>query len=225
MERAVKDMRNRRFLLRRFKNEWDAAQKSVELDGRRARRREVIKATGVALGLTILGMAAVCGILVVGAVAPNVFSAFGRFGRHRRYFSRDDFEKKLNHFKRRGYVAVVEHGDSSKEIRLTKLGEDQLVRRAFGNFKVLTREKWDGRWRIVIFDVLEKHRWARDGLRKCLKNMGFCQFQKSVFAYPYPCREEIEFLRRLYDLGGHLRYIETDMISFDEDLKKFFGLL
>ncbi len=224
VKRAVKNRENRRFIVEHLKREWEEAERLVERDARKLRRRETLKETGTVLGLTILGMAAVCGILIVGAVAPNIFSAFGRLGKHRRYFHRKDFENKITYFKRRGYVSVVKTEDETREVRLTKLGQEQLAKRAFWGLKVLRPEKWDGIWRLVFFDVPEGDKWARDGLRRCLKNMGFCPLQKSTFVFPYPCREEIEFLRRLYDLGGHLRYVETRVINFDDDLKEFFGL-
>lgn len=41
---------------------------------------------------------------------------------------------------------------------------------------------WDGIWRIVIFDIPEKHARVRDKLRRRLKEWGFNQWQKSVWA-------------------------------------------
>jgi phenylacetic acid degradation operon negative regulatory protein len=45
----------------------------------------------------------------------------------------------------------------------------------------LKNKKWDGRWRLVIFDISEKHRVVRDTLRKTLKLSGFLPIQKSVW--------------------------------------------
>jgi len=50
--------------------------------------------------------------------------------------------------------------------------------------------KWDGIWRIIVFDVPEKLRGKRDLLRKELINFGFRQLQKSVWAYPHPLPKE-----------------------------------
>jgi len=54
--------------------------------------------------------------------------------------------------------------------------------------------QWDRKWRIVFFDIPEKHRRARDALREKLKEIGFREFQQSVFIQPYPCTDEINFL-------------------------------
>ena len=46
------------------------------------------------------------------------------------------------------------------------------------------REKWDGTWLQVIFDVSEKKRIVRDQLRGRLRKAGFRQWQRSVWLRP-----------------------------------------
>jgi len=225
IKRATGLQENRRFLLEHFKKEWEEIEKTIERDRRKQKLYETTKAAGTALGFIILGLAAVGGVLIIGAVAPNIFSAFGRFGRVRRYFDRKDFQKKINYFKQRRYIDVTKKGeDDLMKIRLTELGRTRLMKYVLGNLKIILPEKWDGVWRIVIFDIPEWNKWAREGLRQSLKRMGFYPLQKSTFVFPYPCREEIDFLKRLYGVGDHLRLIETSTISFDDDLRAFFGL-
>jgi len=84
--------------------------------------------------------------------------------------------------------------------------------------------EWDGIWRVVIFDIPERYKWAREGIREALKRGGFYPLQKSTFVSPYPCRGEIEFLERIYNIRGYLRFIETHALSADDDIKDFFGL-
>jgi hypothetical protein len=54
--------------------------------------------------------------------------------------------------------------------------------------------------------------------------MGFYQLQKSAFVFPYPCREEVEFLGRLYDRNDYIRFIETGALSYDADLREYLSL-
>lgn len=42
-------------------------------------------------------------------------------------------------------------------------------------------KKWDGKWRIVIFDIPEEKRVIRNLFRRNLKKWGFKQLQKSVW--------------------------------------------
>ena len=45
--------------------------------------------------------------------------------------------------------------------------------------------KWDGKWRVVIFDVPEKRAQARKYLRNYLKSLGFGMVQRSIWITPY----------------------------------------
>lgn len=60
-------------------------------------------------------------------------------------------------------------------IKLTNLGKDILDDWKFDD------SKWDGKYRIVLFDIPEKHKVVRDLLRRKLKNWKFEQWQKSVW--------------------------------------------
>ena len=88
--------------------------------------------------------------------------------------------------------------------------------------KIKRPSRWDGIWRIVIFDIPDRHKWARDTLRKQLKVMGFYQMQKSVFVSAFPCEEELKFLSSLLNVGGYLRIIMASTISDENDLREFF---
>ena len=56
----------------------------------------------------------------------------------------------------------------------------------------------DGEWRIVIFDIPEKFKKAREALRMKLKELGFLELQKSVFIFPYECEDEINFIVEVF---------------------------
>lgn len=65
----------------------------------------------------------------------------------------------------------------------------------------LQKKKWDGKWRLVIFDIEEKLRKVRNNLRRKLKELGFGMWQKSIYISPHPVMREMnEYLnqRRLY---------------------------
>lgn len=215
---------NRAFLLAHLKKEWETMGSAIERSRRKQKLSDIAQKTGTALGFIILGMAAVCGVLFVGAVAPKIFSVFSRSGKHRRYFDKNDFEKQVRYFRRRGYLEVVKDDEGGMELQLTALGHEQVVRRVLGELRIAPQEHWDGLWRMVMFDIPERNKWAREGIRDSLKRMGFYQLQKSVFVFPYPCREEIDFLRKLYDIGNAVRFTETAVLAADADIKAFFSL-
>ena len=85
-------------------------------------------------------------------------------------------------------------------------------------------KKWDRKWRIVFFDISEKNKRIREGVRRRLHFMGLHQLQDSVFISPFPLREEIEILSCMMDIHNCIRVIETDDIGDDIEFKKLFNL-
>lgn len=94
-----------------------------------------------------------------------------------------------------GYIEKIEkHGEIY--IRLTSQGSKKITR----DFPLLSlqKRKWDGKWRVVIFDIEEVNRNARDGLRKKLKELGFGMIQKSVFISPHNViKDMLEFIENV----------------------------
>ena len=50
--------------------------------------------------------------------------------------------------------------------------------------------RWDGRWRLALFDVPETRTVVRNRLRRYLQSRGFGYLQNSVWITPDPIREE-----------------------------------
>jgi DNA-binding transcriptional regulator PaaX len=92
-------------------------------------------------------------------------------------------------------------------------------------FKINKPQKWDGKWRMVMFDLPVRFSKARNALRFKLKQLGFIQFQKSVWIYPYSCKEEIAFVSDYYRVGRYVELLEISSINNDLKFKKHFKLL
>lgn len=85
-------------------------------------------------------------------------------------------------------------------------------------------QKWDGAWRILLFDIPENKRKYRDYLRKILKRVGFKELQRSIWIYPYPVPQFLKELVFHHDICKHARLITTDSLESDEDLRKIFNI-
>ncbi|MBI2021041.1 hypothetical protein HYS99_00830 [Candidatus Giovannonibacteria bacterium] len=83
-------------------------------------------------------------------------------------------------------------------------------------------QKWDGKWRVIIFDIPEKLRGKRDLLRKELVGFGFMQLQKSVWAYPNSLPNEFIDFWREAGILKHCVIFEADRIENGKNLEKFF---
>jgi len=80
----------------------------------------------------------------------------------------------------------------------------------------------DGVWKLVIFDIPEKHKYVRTVLRAKLKQLHFKKWQNSIWVSPYALDEEIE--KEFADLGKKffVRLIKTTQINNISDLEKMF---
>lgn len=82
----------------------------------------------------------------------------------------------LKRLREQGYIDLEEY-NNNLILKLTDKGREETLLR-----KILKDETWDGKWRIIIFDIPEKHRKVRNVLRSKLKTWGFSQWQKSAWA-------------------------------------------
>ena len=84
--------------------------------------------------------------------------------------------------------------------------------------------RWDGKWRVVVFDIWERRRPVRDRLRYLLKKIGFQKIQHSVWVYPYDCEELLAFIRTELRVGGGVIYLIAEGIEHDRALKARFDI-
>ena len=66
-------------------------------------------------------------------------------------------------------------------VRIKDKGKTQILKYSLIDMRP-SKNKWDGKWRLVFFDVAEFDRKKRDQFRKYLKQLEMEQFQK-VFLY------------------------------------------
>jgi hypothetical protein len=125
---------------------------------------------------------------------------------------------------KRGLIKKHVHNDGSYSFSLTKKGETHVLKLETIAPLAVEPKTWDGKWRVVIFDVWERRRRARDILRLRMRTIGFVQLQDSVWVYPYPCEEFIVFARTELKLGKALIYIVAEEIEYDEWLRTHFKL-
>lgn len=123
---------------------------------------------------------------------------------------------------RKGLVEVRET-QAGRTVILTENGRKQVLIFDLENLKP-KKLNWDGRWRMIFFDVMEVQRKKRDQLRKYLKQLGLLQMQESVWISPYDIRDEVKYLREILEIGDEVKWAVISDIENAEDLKKWFGI-
>lgn len=131
-------------------------------------------------------------------------------------------ERAVEGLMRKGWVEKVET-DEGVEVKITEKGKTQVLRYDLNDFKP-KKGDWDGKWRVIFFDVEEGKRLKRDALRKYLRRLGWQEMQKSVYVCPYDCEKEVSYLREVLDVPHGVKMGVLERIENDEDLREMFGL-
>jgi DNA-binding transcriptional regulator PaaX len=120
-------------------------------------------------------------------------------------------------------ISISQEKDGSVIIKILDKGQQKILRYKIDEVN-LDKQKWDGFWRIVIFDIPEKQRSARDFLRAKMKEIGFYTLQKSVLITPWDCREVINFIKYYYDVGEYVELIIAKSIDQESKYKNYFQI-
>jgi len=108
---------------------------------------------------------------------------------------------------------------------LTNSGEEVLSQWQMSRYQIKKPRKWDGKWRIIIFDIPEKKREMRTRAREILKAAGFQRLQDSVWVFPYDCEDIIGLMKTDLGIGKHMLYMIVDQLEGDRFLRMDFDLI
>ena len=134
--------------------------------------------------------------------------------------SYNSYKTSIYQLKKKGLVEIIKKGDG-RFLRLTKKGELEVL---LAKAKMPVEGKWDGKWRLIIFDIPEDAKEIRDQFRGLLKKNNYHKLQGSVYANPYPLnREAVAYLQKT-GLMKYIRIMKVEEMDNDKDLKKKFGL-
>ena len=165
-------------------------------------------------------------ILAIAVVAPNVLQVVNSFVRQKKEWDRfypSSLNRQILKLWRKGYVEVAETADG-QVVTITDKGKKEVLKYDLENISVPRQDRWDSRWRMVIFDIPNGYESIRRAFREKLKNMGFFQMQKSVYISPYPCEREIKYLREVYGIPHFVKLASIDSLENSADLERFFHL-
>ena len=169
----------------------------------------------------ILNLIKVAGRLALDFIAPNALKLLPAVAKNKKQKLKYYINQKAEQLVQEGLLDII--GENGKQfLQLTKKGKEELL------YYQITAQKrpsrWDGKWRVVIFDVWERTRVKRNLLREEIKSFGFIQLQRSVWIYPYECGQFIELLKTDLSFGKNIRYMVVESLDFDENLKRRFKL-
>lgn len=164
----------------------------------------------------IVRFGATAGAITAAFVAPNILRSLKQelnvLYKHLDARERErELRRVIYYMKSQGLlVGRYEHG-----LQLTAKAKRRLAKIELARLTLHEPAEWDGLWRIVIYDIPEKHRQARRNLTSELRRLGCFQLQKSAWITPFACRDSIAAICAWYNIDTFVTYFEA--INLDNE--------
>ena len=126
-------------------------------------------------------------------------------------------KQSLDRLINRGFLVA-----DGRNFKLTKAGARFL--NPYRNRRPETKKKWDGKWRLVSFDVPGSYSSERDSIRRLLVEFDFYPLHKSVWISPNTASENFWKLLVDEDLDKYCKVMVVEIIEGDRELRKYFKL-
>jgi len=172
----------------------------------------------------ILFCLAFSGALVIAASSPyfiqNLIKGIKKLRKYKRQNVYDTFYK----LRKRGFIRI-KNREGQIYISLTKEGKKRAGWLQIDSLEIKKPRKWDDKWRLVAFDISQPKLVYREALRGKLKELGFYQFQKSIWIHPYNCKDEINLLKSFFGFSeNEVRLVLADRIGNDQEFREIFKI-
>ena len=129
----------------------------------------------------------------------------------------------FNKLRKQKLISFFQKGDLC-EISLTEEGRNIYLRFNYQNLKIKPPKIWDRYFRMIVFDIPENKRSSRDSLRNKLKELNCVKYNDSVWVYPFPCEDEINFIANYWKVGKYVQFVLVKDLTNREKLESYFDL-
>lgn len=119
-----------------------------------------------------------------------------------KHIDKSQFAQAIKRLREKGLIIKDVENDDQIILKLTEHGR-QLVEGE-------KDEEWDGKWRIVIFDIPEQKRVIRNLFRRRLKEWGFRKWQQSVWISKRNVTKKLRLLIDDLKIEDWIAVIESD---------------
>lgn len=177
----------------------------------------------------VMAAAIMGGVLTVSAVAPGALLLIGKHMSEARKERQERYRRLWINFhslrKRGVFEFVRETPDGGLVYRFTKDGRKMTRKFLLETLEISHPKRWDGKWRIVIFDIPERYKKARHSLWGKLKELNFYPLQKSVWVHPFPCEHEIQFLKNVFNIEPFVEIFTVVDMASSKTVRHFNSLI
>lgn len=163
---------------------------------------------------------AIGGVVILAAANPYFgIKAIGAVTKELKRRKWGEINKRLHRFRQQGLANVEQNPDGTFSVSITRAGQKALVKYDVDTISIKNKREWDGVWRIFLFDIPVRKKAARAALLAKLKELGFVMLQKSVWAHPYPCRNELAVIAKAFEVEPYIRFHEAYSMSHEEKIR------
>ena len=138
---------------------------------------------------------------------------------------RDKLFRALTYLRSRKFTEIKDLPDGRTEVKITSAGQEFIGVADFDNLEIEKPAVWDKKFRLVIFDIPKHKHSASTIFSRQLKEMGFYLIQKSIWAHPYDCTNEIVYLSNIFEIEPYVKVVLADAIEGDFKIRKHFKLI
>lgn len=164
----------------------------------------------------VLKIVSLGGLVVTSLFIPGLPSMIRAIGKEWRSINKKELGRIIKRLQKQEMISIAET-NGSIQINITEKGKKRLLQYDFENIKLKSQRR-DKKWRMVIFDIPEEKKSARDMFRRKLIELGFIRLQDSVFIGVYPCKDEIDFLCHFLEISDYVSLVVLDKIERGEEL-------
>ena len=119
----------------------------------------------------------------------------------------------------KGYVAR-----EGELLSITNSGKSILESAVSRTRKQINEVAWDGKWRIVAYDIPSRYNKLRDEVRHILKRAGFQKLHHSIWIFPHDCRELSDLIQSDRRLKSCVIYGVLESIEGEDRLRALFNV-
>lgn len=165
-------------------------------------------------------------IISIAAIAPNalqIIELFRKKDERLKTRNPESIRRNLYRLEKKRLVKILEK-DGQTIIEITENGKKRILQNKIEEIRIQAPIKWDGKWRLVLFDIPNTKTLARNIFRDKLRQLGFYLIQRSIWIFPYPCKDEIDFIKETYEVGPYVQVVEANYLEDEARYLKIFNL-
>ncbi len=111
---------------------------------------------------------------------------------------------------------LIETGEGERSYRLMEKGFQELALH-FPYVRFL-KDKWDGKWRVLSYEIPEKKRELRDKLRRQVAGWGLGPWHRSFWLTPHPIISNLQELIFGKEEETYIQAFEADHVFGDREI-------